>query len=158
MDEADDVHWSGGVYSCSREGARVVRHGSRNACPNWSFERLRRGRQAVIRTSDECRDQYGRGDQCTAWRCAVVFRLEHVVYGKRLESYGKFYEGVFPDERCNVDDDGGTGSFVNHERSGGRGCLGEFTRKCFRDFWKERGLRDRLLELRETENEDRTAH
>ena len=88
----------------------------------------------------------------------LYFRLDHVVYGKRLESYGKFYEGVFPDERCNVDDDGGIGSFVGHERCGGRGCLGEFTRKCFRDFWKERGLRDRLLELRETENEDRTAH
>ena len=38
LDEVDDVHWSGGVYSCSREGARVVCHGCRNACTNWSFD------------------------------------------------------------------------------------------------------------------------
>ena len=63
--------------------------------------------------------------------------------------------GVFPEERCKVgyDDDGGIGSFVGHERCGGRGWrrnrrqrdLEEFTQRCFREFWKERGLRVRVL-------------
>ena len=53
--------------------------------------------------------------------------------------------GVVPEERCKVDDDSGTGNRVGHERCGGRGCLEDFTRKCFREFWKERGLRDRVL-------------
>ena len=123
----------------------------------------RRSRQAVVRRRVECREQYGCGEQRAARRRAVVIRPDHVVHWKRLESHGKCstrleYEGVatslsgvFPEERCKVDDDGGTGSFVGHERCGGMGCLGEFTRKCFREFWKEQGLRDRVLVLRETE-------
>ena len=47
--------------------------------------------------------------------------------------------------------------FVGHERYGGRGWtrngrqrdLEELTRRCFREFWKERGTRVRVLVLRE---------
>ena len=72
------------------------------------------------------------GYQCTAWRCAVVCLLDHVVHGKKLESHRKCsarleYEGVatsfsgmFSEGRCKVDVDSGTGSFVGHERCGGR--------------------------------------
>ena len=86
------------------------------------------------------------------------------MHGKRLEPHRKCstrleyegvatsHSGVFSEERCKVDDDGGTGSFVGHERYGGRGCLGEVIRRCFLEFWKEQGLRDRVLVLRETEN------
>ena len=156
LDEADDVHWSGGVYSCSREGARVVCHGSRNACRNWSFDYDVAVKQLLGQvTSAEISMDVAINVQLGGVQ--LYFVLIIVVYGKRLESCGKFYEGVFPDERCHVDDDGGTGSFVGHERCGGRGCLGGFTRKCFRDFWKERGLRDRLLDVRETENEDQIS-
>ena len=77
-------------------------------------------------------------------RMQMLTRLEYKGVATSLS-------GVFPEERCKVDDDGGTGSFVGHERCGGMGCLGEFTRKCFREFWKEQGLRDRVLVLRETE-------
>ena len=114
-------------------------------------ESLRWGRQAVVRRRDERRDQYGRGDQCTARVCAFGFRPDHVVHGKRLESQCKVSarlgcEGVasslsdvFPEERCKVDDDGGSGSLVGHEQDGGKDCLGEFTRRCFRKFWREQG-------------------
>ena len=123
--------------------------GSRVAWPKWSFVMTRRGSQAAVRIRVGCRERYGRGDQCTASKCAVAFRPGRVAHGKRLESHRKCstrleYEGVatslsdvFPDERCKVDDDGGTGSFVRHERYDGRGCLGDFTRRCFREFWKE---------------------
>ena len=72
----------------------------------------------------------------------LCFVLGHVVHGKRLGSHHKCssrmefegvatsLSGVFPEERCKVDDDGGTGRFVGHERYDGRGCLGEFTRRC----------------------------
>ena len=118
---------------------------------------LRPGHQAVVRRRVECREQYGRDEQRAAYRCAVGFRPDHVVYGNRLESHRKcsicleyegvaiFLSGVFPEDRCKGDDDGGTCIFV------GRSCLREFTQKCFREFWKEEGLRDRLLVLRETE-------
>ena len=44
-------------------------------------------------------DQYGRGEQRAAWRCAVVLRPGRVVHGKRLGSYRRCstrleYEGV----------------------------------------------------------------
>ena len=42
------------------------------------------------------------------------------------------------------------GGFDGHEKCGGRSCLGEFTRKCLREFWKEQGPRNRVLVLRET--------
>ena len=61
---------------------------------------------------DECRDQYGRGEQRAAWRCAVVCRLDHVVHKKssglccecnvQLEHGGmeNVLSCVFPVERC----------------------------------------------------------
>ena len=62
---------------------------------------------------------------------------------------------VFPEERRKVvcADDGGTGSFVGHERCGGRSLrhngrrrdLFKITQRCFREFWKKQGLRFRVL-------------
>ena len=101
----------------------------------------------------------------------VVLGASIVVYGRRSGSHRKCskrleYEGVatslsgvFPEERSKVGcaDDGGTGSFDGHERCGGRSwrrdrcqrdCEG-VTHRCFREFWKDQGLKVRVLVLRE---------
>ena len=58
--------------------------------------------------------------------------LYFVLFANALRGWSarawRLLSGVFPEERCKVDDDGGTGSFVEYERCGGRGCLEEFTR------------------------------
>ena len=132
-------------------------------------ESLRWGRQAAVKRRVEFREQYGRGDQGTAWSCAVVCRPDHVVHGKRLESHRKCstrlkyegvatsFSGVFPERRCKVDVDSGSGSFVAHERCDGRSWrrngrrrdLEEVIQRCFREFSKKQGLRVRVLVLRE---------
>ena len=60
-------------------------HVSEKAWPIWSFvTRVYAGainRDLSLGTTT-CRDQYGR-EQRAVWRCAVVWRLDHVVYKKR---------------------------------------------------------------------------
>ena len=86
LDEIDDVDWPGGRYLCSREGVQVVWQ-RRGMAQLKLDESLRWSRQsAAVRIRDECRDQYGCGEQRAAWMCAVVFRLGRVAHGKRLGS------------------------------------------------------------------------
>ena len=60
LDEVDDVDWSGGVYSCSREVRQVVWQGESMAqlelgeSPHWGRRSAAVGRRE---------DQYGRGEQ-----------------------------------------------------------------------------------------------
>ena len=97
--------------------------------------------------------------------------LDHVAHGKRLESHRKCIatleygrvaislSDVFPEERRKVGcaDDGGTGSFVGHERCGGRSLrrngrrrvLVEVIQRCFRELWQKQGLTVRVLVSRE---------
>ena len=65
--------------------------------------------------------------------------------------------GVFTEERCKVGclDGDGVGVYVGHERCGGRcwrcdECQHDYewtTQGRFQEFWKERGLRVRVLVL-----------
>ena len=118
LDDSDDDDWTAGGCSCSRGGRQ--RDWQRKCMTQVELrdESVRCGRRpAAVR----CRDQYGCGDQCTAWRCAVVCRPDHVVRGMRLESHGKcstrleyegvaiFFSGMFPEGRYKVDVDSGTG-------------------------------------------------
>ena len=77
---------------------------SEEASPNWS----------LTKAYDGSVDQNGCGAQRAVRRCAVVFRLDRVVHGKRLgshrrcstrlecESVATSLSGVFPEERCKV--------------------------------------------------------
>ena len=131
LDDSDDDDWPDGGYSCSREGRQVEQQRESMAQVELRDESVRCGRRpAAVR----CRDLYGCGEQRAAWRCAVACRLDHVAHGKRLESHRKCLvkleygsvaislSDVSPEERRKVAcaDDGGTGSFVGHERCGGR--------------------------------------
>ena len=115
LDEADYIDWTGGGCSCSRDVGEMDWQQVGMAQLELRDESLRGRRQAVVRKRDECREQYGRGDQCTASRCAVVFCLGHGVHEKTQGSHRKCstrwkYEGVptslsgvFSEERCKVD-------------------------------------------------------
>ena len=75
-------------------------------------------------------------------------RSASALRGWSTKAWRLLFSGVFPKERCKFgcDYDGGTGSCVGHERcGGGRGCLEEFTRRCFQWFWKERGVRSEFV-------------
>ena len=68
-DEVDDVDWTGGGHSWSREVGRMDWHQERMAQLELRDESLRWVRQVVVKVRDEwvrdeCRDQHGRGDQC----------------------------------------------------------------------------------------------
>ena len=89
LDEVADVEWTGGGYSCSREVGQVDWQQGCMAQLVLRDESLRWGRHAVVSGSDECREQHARADQCAAHRCAVAFRPDHVVHGKRLGSHRK---------------------------------------------------------------------
>ena len=104
-------------------------------------------------------------DESLRWdRQAVVFRLGHVVHRKRQGSHRKCstrleYEGVatshsdmFTEERHKVDDNGGSWNFVGHEQNGGTRHVWESSLEGASEFQREQGLRDRVLERRETEN------
>ena len=131
LDKVDDVDWPGGGYSCFWEVRQVVRQRGGMSQLKLLDESRRWGRQSAAVGGRE--DQYGRGEQQAAWRCAVVLRLDRVVHGKRLGSHRRCSErlkyegvatslsGVLPEERCKVGsaDDGG-GVYVGHERCGGR--------------------------------------
>ena len=77
-------------------------YGSEEASPNWS----------LTKAYDGSVDQYGCGEQLAVWMCAVVFRLDRVVHGKRLGSHRRCsttlecegvatsLSSVFPEERC----------------------------------------------------------
>ena len=119
----------------------------RDENPRWC-------RQAAVRRRVEYREQYGRGDQCTAWRCAVVCPLDHVVHkgSTKLEYEGVVtsFSGVFTEGRCKVYVDSGTGSFLL-DTNGVMVEAGdamdvdvifeEFIQRCLREFWKKQGLR-----------------
>ena len=79
----------GDGYSCSREAdKRDWQRELHDESLYWSH------RLTFVMRHDECRDQYGRGEQRAAWRCAVVCRPDHVVHGKRLESQMLYEAGV----------------------------------------------------------------
>ena len=168
LGDSDDDDWPDGGYSCSWEGRQVEQQRESMAQVELRDESVRGGRRpAAVR----CRDQYGCGEQRAAWRCAVVFRLDHVAHGKRLEPQRKCItrlengsmaislSDVFHEERRKdgCADDGGTGSFVGHERCGSRSLrrngrrrdLLKIIQRCFREFWKKQGLKVRVLVLRE---------
>ena len=122
---------------------------------------------AVGRSEHQC----GSGEQRATCRGAVVLRPGRVVHGKRSGSYRRCstrlecegvatsLSGVLPEERCKDGsaDGGDTGVHVGHERCGGRswrrdGCQHDcegVTQRCFRESWKEQGLKVRVLALRE---------
>ena len=85
-----------------------------------------------------------------------------MLYEAEVRRRGDFFSGVFPEERRKVGcaDDGGTGSFVGHERCDGRSLrrngrrrdLFKIIQKCFWEFWKKQGLRVRVLVIRETQD------
>ena len=164
LDDSDDDHWPDGGYSCSREGRQVEQQRESMAQVELRDESVRCDRRpAAVR----CRDQHGCGEQRAAWRCAVVCRLDHVAHGKRLETHRKCFtrleygsvaislSDVFPEVRRKVGcaGDGGTGSFVGHERCDGRSLrrnerdLFKIIQRCFREFWKKHGFRVRVLVL-----------
>ena len=122
--EADDVDWTGGGYSCSREVGQV--RWQKGGLPNWSF--VMKAYDGAVK---QLSGQVTRAENCTDVVSNVQLRgvqlyavPDHVVHGKRQGSHRKCstrleYEGVatslpdvFPEERCKVDGYGGTGSFV----------------------------------------------
>ena len=66
LDDSDDDDWTGGGYSCSRVGRQRDWQRECTTQVKLHDESLRWGRQAAVRRRVECREQYGRGDQCTA--------------------------------------------------------------------------------------------
>ena len=79
--------WPSG-YSGTRENGQVVRQREgmthmelrdENLC--WSH------RSRLVVGHDECRDQYGRGEERAAWKRAVVLCPDHVVHRKSSGLY-----------------------------------------------------------------------
>ena len=103
LDEVDGVDWPSGGYSCSRESAKEE-----------MAARKHRPTVSLTKAYDGSVDQNGCGEQLAVWRCAVVFRLDRFVHGKRLGSHRRCstrlecegvatsLSGVFPEERCKV--------------------------------------------------------
>ena len=68
-------------------------------------------------------------------------RIANALRGWSTKAWRLFFLGVFPEGRCKVD--GGAGSFVGHERCGGRSLrhngrrrdLFKIIQRCFREFW-----------------------
>ena len=64
LDGADDVDWTSGEYPCSREVGQVDWQQGGMAQLELRDESLRWGHQSVVKRRGECREQYGRVDQC----------------------------------------------------------------------------------------------
>ena len=85
-------------------------------------------------------------------------RIANALRGWSKEALRLLFQ-TFPEERRKVGcvDDDGIGSFVGHERCGGRSLrrngrrrdLDEVIQRCSREFWKKQGLGVRVLVLRE---------
>ena len=127
LDDSDDDDWPDGGYPCSREGRQVEQQRESMAQVELRDESARCGRRPAA---------VGCGEQRAAWRSAMVCRLDHVAHGKRLESQLEYV-------------DSGIGSFVGHERCGGRSLtrngrrrdLFKIIQRCFREFWKKQRLK-----------------
>ena len=106
LEEVDDVDWSGGVHSCSREGAQVVWQQEYMTQLELDASLLRSRRSAAVSCPGLIAHGKGLGSHCKGFT-----KLESEVMAEDLS-------GVFPEDRWKVGsaDDDGADVYVGHER------------------------------------------